>query len=494
MPCRSSQPLLSVHNGRSYLFGQFAAAHARWSKHGSSQCSPELKSEGTDWFAIYNAAQPGPGDDPIVKKRSLDVKLVVCCVRFSADGKYFATGCKQTAQVYDTNTGTKTCVLVDEAASDDLYIRILCFSPDGKYLATGATDKQIRVIWDIDKKQIQNVFEGHEQDIYSLDFLRDGQLIVSGSGDHTIRIWDMAGDAPCKVCESRLRLPSPVKGHTHPLAVNILEPDSVNAGVPSVCISPDRRLVAADSLDTIVRIWDVQCGQLVDRLKGHGDSVCSVAFTPDGKGLVSGSLDNTLKYWDIRPLLSARDPDAAHLNSNGAAQACTMTFRGPKEPVFFSVAVSHDGKWVVSGSKDCGVQFWDVNTAVAQCMLQGHKSSVISIDLSRAGNVLATGSGDRQARICTLTFCYRTPWATCAVLLRSFVWQGATRRCDARMFVDGRVVCHICATHQTLSLSPHCHPLNRGLTRLWRLSHTHFHSALSPLRHGRACLCLYLKC
>lgn len=87
-----------------------------------------------------------------------------------------------------------------------------------------------------------------------------------------------------------------------------------------------------------------------------------------------------------------------------------------------SVAVSHDGQWVVSGSKDRGVQFWDAKNAVVQLMLQGHKNSgpltpsdptplghseadrssvpVISIDLSPAGNVLATGSGDWQARIC----------------------------------------------------------------------------------------------
>jgi WD40 repeat protein len=40
-----------------------------------------------------------------------------------------------------------------------------------------------------------------------------------------------------------------------------------------------------------------------------------------------------------------------------------------------SVAVSHDGQWVVSGSKDRGVQFWDSRNATVQCMLQGHKNS-----------------------------------------------------------------------------------------------------------------------
>ncbi|KAF9999381.1 general transcription repressor, partial [Entomortierella chlamydospora] len=64
-----------------------------------------------------------------------------------------------------------------------------------------------------------------------------------------------------------------------------------------------------------------------------------------------------------------------------------------------SVAVSPDGKWVVSGSKDRGVQFWDPNTTAVQFMLQGHKNSVISVALSPTGTYFATGSGDTRARI-----------------------------------------------------------------------------------------------
>jgi WD40 repeat protein len=56
---------------------------------------------------------------------------------------------------------------------------------------------------------------------------------------------------------------------------------------------PDGKLVAAGSLETVVWIWDVNARHLVERSKGHKDSVYSVAFTPDGKGLVSGSLDKT---------------------------------------------------------------------------------------------------------------------------------------------------------------------------------------------------------
>ncbi|KAG1776746.1 WD40-repeat-containing domain protein [Suillus placidus] len=341
---------------------------------------PELKKEGSDWFAVFNGKV----------KRVLDVSLVhtlmhesvVCCVRFSADGKYLATGCNRTAQIYDTKTGAKTCVLTDESAgkAGDLYIRSVCFSPDGKYLATGAEDKQIR-IWDIAKKRIRNVFDGHQQEIYSLDFSLDGRLIVSGSGDKTARIWDM------------------VDGSSKVLTINDADPVNNDAGVTSVAISPNGQLVAAGSLDTVVRIWDVGTGSLIERLRGHRDSVYSVAFTPDGKGLVSGSLDKTLKYWDVSGLLAKRKEAAANGKKDDKGSQCTMNFLGHTDYVL-SVAVSHDGQWVVSGSKDRGVQFWDSHTATTQCMLQGHKNSVISIDLSPAGSILATGSGDWQARIC----------------------------------------------------------------------------------------------
>ena len=150
------------------------------------------------------------------------------------------------------------------------------------------------------------------------------------------------------------------------LAINEPETLTTEAGVTSVAISPDGRLVAAGSLDTVVRIWDVATGQLLERLRGHRDSVYSVRFTPDGRGLISGSLDKTLKYWDITPVTSTgKHREMVH---------CTMSFAGHKDYVL-SVAVSPDGQWVVSGSKDRSVTFWDSRTATMQCMLQGHKNS-----------------------------------------------------------------------------------------------------------------------
>ena len=164
------------------------------------------------------------------------------------------------------------------------------------------------------------MFEGHQQEIYSLDFSQDGRLIVSGSGDKTARIWNMDG--------------------VNSKVLTINDPDTNNdAGVTSVAISPNGQLVAAGSLDAIVRIWDVATGALLERLRGHRDSVYSVAFTPDGKGLVSGSLDKTLKYWDVTGVKGRKEgangnstngPGGSTNGKKDGDSQCTMNFTGHK--------------------------------------------------------------------------------------------------------------------------------------------------------------------
>lgn len=78
-----------------------------------------------------------------------------------------------------------------------------------------------------------------------------------------------------------------------------------------------------------------------------------------------------------------------------------------------SVALTPDSEWVLSGSKDRGVQFWDPRTGHTQLMLQGHKNSVISVAPcpvpTPTGGYFATGSGDMRARIWQYTRLDRRP-------------------------------------------------------------------------------------
>jgi glucose repression regulatory protein TUP1 len=332
------------------------------------QLPENLKKEGSDWFAVFNPRARRVLDVDLI--HNLPHQSVVCCVRFSLDGRFVATGCNRSAQIFDVESGNPVAHLQDGSLPEDgdLYIRSVCFSPNGLYLATGAEDKVIRV-WDINSRTIKHQFTGHEQDIYSLDFARNGRIIASGSGDRSVRLWDL---------ESNTQIAN----------------FSIEDGVTTVAISPDNLFVAAGSLDKSVRVWDIQSGQLVVRLEGehgHKDSVYSVAFAPSGGRLVSGSLDKTIKMWELTS-------PARFAPSSGPGGKCIRTFEGHKDFVL-SVALTPHGDWVLSGSKDRGVQFWDPHTGVAQLMLQGHKNSVISVAPSPTGGVFATGSGDMRARI-----------------------------------------------------------------------------------------------
>jgi glucose repression regulatory protein TUP1 len=156
---------------------------------------------------------------------------------------------------------------------------------------------------------------------------------------------------------------------------------------------------------------------LVERTEGeqgHKDSVYSVAFSPNGEHLVSGSLDKTIRMWRLNPRAQYQQP--GNLAPQARGGECIRTFEGHKDFVL-SVALTPDGAWVMSGSKDRGVQFWDPSTGDAQLMLQGHKNSgefisnsqhaltaankdiVISVAPSPMGTLFATGSGDMKARI-----------------------------------------------------------------------------------------------
>ena len=113
--------------------------------------------------------------------------------------------------------------------------------------------------------------------------------------------------------------------------------DPQRSGVWSVTISPDATLIAAGTWDTIVRIWDIASGTLLERLQGHKYGIYSVAFTSDGKGLVSGSLDGSVKYWDVTALAAG----SAKSKPENATRIATL-----------SKPSSSSGKSVVSCSMD----------------------------------------------------------------------------------------------------------------------------------------------
>lgn len=329
-----------------------------------------------DDYVVYQGRSNSSMNMKVVLQSSFSHDSVVCCVRYSWDGEYLATGSNKSAQIYEAATGQSVAVFSKDNGGGDMgaapstgtdsYVRAVCFSPDGKWLITGAEDHVVKV-WDVRNRTVKHKLIGHDTDIYSVDASPNGHFIISGSGDKKAKLWSL---------------------ETGKLLSTLGEDFGPTDGITSVNVSPTSQHVAAGSLDKIVRVWDVESGRLVRQFEGHGDSVYSVAFSPDGRMLLSGSLDKTLKLWD----LAASQPSSQ----------CRLSFTGHKDFVL-SVAFSPNGRWLISGSKDRTVQFWDPRQSSMALQLQGHKNSVISIAHNPRAKSLATGSGDCRARTWTYT-------------------------------------------------------------------------------------------
>ncbi|MBI3412032.1 MAG: WD40 repeat domain-containing protein [Planctomycetes bacterium] len=89
-----------------------------------------------------------------------------------------------------------------------------------------------------------------------------------------------------------------------------------------------------------IKIWDAKTGKQIRSLKGHGDPIEGLAISKDGKFLASGSKDQTVKIWDV------------------AAGKDVQTLKG-HTGVVHAVAFAPDGKRLASASEDGTVKIWD---------------------------------------------------------------------------------------------------------------------------------------
>ena len=200
------------------------------------------------------------------------------------------------------------------------------------------------LLWNAHTGQRKAILKGHTGNVYSVAFSPDGGTLASGSGDATIRLWDVVPATSCDKClfrsiftmvarwpaEVRMMgrfgygMPIPDNGRylkdiwrvsilwrihqmaaSWPVGVVTLQFDCgmwlqnntrqylKDIRMNSVAFSPDGGTLASGSGDATIRLC-VGTGQHKTTLEGHTDRVHFVAFSPDGSNLASASNDDSL--------------------------------------------------------------------------------------------------------------------------------------------------------------------------------------------------------
>jgi WD40 repeat protein/uncharacterized caspase-like protein len=315
---------------------------------------------------------------------------IVTSVTFSPDGTFLVSGSFDgTVRFWQVTTGR--CI---GKIREGVRIHSIALSPDrkGEILATGGDDGAIK-LWDVEKvlagEYTARALPTNSNDaVTALAFSRDGETLVSGSRDQSVRRWRVMSGDLIQTFSKDAHHP----GHT--------------VAIAAVALSPDGRQIASGGGgfggDGVVIVWNVASKEEQYRLEEqhplptNDEWISSLAFSPDGQILVAGAGSSVgscaLRVWNPKtrtelgclPLKSnagvyalAFSPDGKLFASAGSNEPITirkvsalrdastlaeLPLRVLRSHVHAvnAVAFSPDGKLLASGGDSPAVQLWDL--------------------------------------------------------------------------------------------------------------------------------------
>ncbi|CAG8602427.1 5535_t:CDS:2 [Racocetra fulgida] len=179
---------------------------------------------------------------------------------------------------------------------------VICLdkSYDGTVLISGSKDHTAR-IWsiDVDNENFDNqvnclgVCIGHTAAIGTVAFSKKSlKFCLTGSQDRTIKYWDLShlGES-----DENFRPKALYTNKAHDKDIN------------SIAVAPNDKIFATGSQDKSVKIWSIADGKLLGTCSGHKRGVWSVQFSPVDQTIATSSGDKTIKIWSTTDFSCLKD-------------------------------------------------------------------------------------------------------------------------------------------------------------------------------------------
>ncbi|CAA6662433.1 unnamed protein product [Spirodela intermedia] len=173
------------------------------------------------------------------------------------------------------------------------------------------------------------ILHAHQDEVWFVQFSNNGKYLASSSSDRSAIIWEVEWPPETRIM---------------------------------VAWSPDDSLLLTCGMEEVVKCWDVSTGYCIHVYEKNGLNLISCGWFPDGKWVFSGLTDQSICMWDL----------------DGKEMEC---WRGQRTIKIADMAVTSDGKYVVSICKESAILLLDRETKLEKFIEEEHV--ITSFSLSR---------------------------------------------------------------------------------------------------------------
>lgn len=236
-------------------------------------------------------------------------------------GQYILTGSSdRSIHLYNpskaSSSAPKSGLIQDYSAHSYAVLDIAVTYDNARFASVGG-DKQV-FLWDVATARTLRRWTGHFGRVNCVAFGgEDGGVIVSGSYDATVRLWDCKSQStkPIQILEEARDSVSSlhVAGHeivagsvdgrlrVYDLRMGLLFVDVIGQSITSVQQTKDRNAVLVSTLDSTIRLVDKSNGQLLQNYRGHSNTNFRIrsSLGMTDSVVISGSEDGKLYAWDL---------------------------------------------------------------------------------------------------------------------------------------------------------------------------------------------------